>query len=284
MSYIKRKKSNILSLLSFLLTSTALILLFINCLGLFKSLRNPAIYTETNLLFKNDITLNLKTVKKEILKKPNETKQQYAVRLNEVIQHGIAHIFWDDEDVNKYYLKIPIWENYILFALSYSPFFDDCKRYHFSGYKKSIERGVGVCGDVALILSAILEENNIDTHIIAYDDHVITEVNIDKDNNTWWLFDPDFGVIIKHSLAELKKNPQLAKPFYIKKGYSEQRGDLLVSIYKTKPDVYDNVYSFGPTKAIVEQYSYYIIWIFPFILLILSKVITTINNHRKRLF
>ena len=277
----KKRKSIFLSLISFLLVITALTLFTLNIYGLFRSLRNPDIYTEKNLLSGNNSTLDLETFKKELSRKKNESDKKYAIRINEVVQKGIAHIDWNETDVTKYHLRIPVWENYILFALSFSPFFDDFKRYHFTDYQKSIERGVGICGDAAMVLSAILEKKNINTNIIAFKGHVINEVNINRTNKTWWLFDPYLGVVMQHNLTELTENPQLAKPFYLNKGYSTDRADELVSIYKSIPDVYEDVNSFGPTKALVERLSYRLIWIIPCILLIISALLSSKNKKRR---
>ena len=87
-------------------------LLIINIIGLFISLRNESIYKE-----KAGINLT----EKELYQRINKTvtdKKEYITHLNEAVHKGIAH-YWRDEGINKYNLRIPFYENYLLFLASY---------------------------------------------------------------------------------------------------------------------------------------------------------------------
>ena len=69
----------------------------------------------------------------------------------------IAH-YWRDEGINKYYLRIPFWENYLLYIASYiDP--EEYLKYEFYDYRRAIERGVGLCSQQAIIVSTWFDSN-----------------------------------------------------------------------------------------------------------------------------
>lgn len=249
---------------AYLLCCVGLFLLAVDVCGVFISLRVPQLSAAPNLRFSDDITLTHHEVKKALRKNDNESDQEYAIRINSIIQKGVAHIDWENVDPVQYRLRVPVWENYILYLMSFSPVFDDCQRYHFSDYKKGIERGVGLCGDAAVYMSGVMQSNHIKARIVAFDGHVINEINID--DGRWWVFDPDFGVIIPMSLDQMKNSLEQTLTYYKTAGYSDNDINVLKEIYKSEPTVYENVYAFGPTKYLVERISYVLIWVFPAIL------------------
>ena len=93
-----------------------LCLFVINIIGLFISLRNESIYKE-HTGFTDDIILS----EKELYHRINKAvinKKEYILNLNEAVNQGIAH-YWRDEGIDKYNIRIPIYENYLLFIASY---------------------------------------------------------------------------------------------------------------------------------------------------------------------
>ena len=91
-------------------------LFIINISGLFISLRNESIYQE-----KTGFTDDINLTEKELYHRINKTvidKKEYITNLNEAVNQGIAH-YWRDEGINKYSLRIPFYENYLLFIASY---------------------------------------------------------------------------------------------------------------------------------------------------------------------
>ncbi len=119
-------------------------LFIINIIGLFISLRNESIYQE-----KSGIHLT----EKELYHSINKTvmdKKEYITNLNEAVNQGIAH-YWRDAGINKYNLRIPFYENYLLFIASYlDP--EEYLKYEFYDYRRAIERGVGSCSQQAIIV------------------------------------------------------------------------------------------------------------------------------------
>ena len=142
-----------------------LFLLAINIIGLFKTMRNPDIYTEENTL-KNrisDITIKYPEIKKLLVKKPGESNEAFAVRINKVVNDGFSH-YWKEAGIDKYHIRVPLWENYLLFAASYiDP--KEYKKYEFSNYKKNLERGVGLCSSHSIVVKGVLKDHGIDANL-----------------------------------------------------------------------------------------------------------------------
>ena len=121
-----------------------ILLLAINVYGLFKSLRNPAIYDEEKTLHNRlgDITIKYPDIEKDFARHANESEKDFAIRMNTVVNKGMCH-YWKDDGVAKYNLRVPVYENYLLYAAAYiDP--KEYSKYEFSDYKKDLERGL-VC-------------------------------------------------------------------------------------------------------------------------------------------
>ena len=142
------------------------------------------------------------------------------------------------------------------------------ERYHFADYKRSLKRGIGVCGDHSMILSEILREKGIQNSIVAFDGHVVVEANIE---GSLWTLDPDFGVVIKSSFQSVKHQPGLIKSAYGGEGYSDSEIRALVSTYVNgHPKHFDGVRHFITKRYYFEQVSYYLIWLIPVLLILLA--------------
>ncbi|MBK8504614.1 MAG: hypothetical protein IPL46_21845 [Saprospiraceae bacterium] len=112
-------------------------LLGINTYGLFRSMRNPDIYSEEKTLRNRigDVTIEYPQIKQLLKRKEQESNKDFAVRINKVVNDGFAH-YWKAEGIDKYYLRVPLWENYLLYLASYiDP--KKYKQYEFSNYKKT---------------------------------------------------------------------------------------------------------------------------------------------------
>ncbi|VAW12781.1 hypothetical protein MNBD_BACTEROID01-544, partial [hydrothermal vent metagenome] len=116
-----------------------LFLLSINIFGLFKSMRNPALYTEEKTSRVNDVTIKWEDAKKAIARKPDESDKDFALRINDVVSKSMSH-YWKKEGLKKYYMQVPVWENYILYT---SSLFKKDKAYEFkeNKYIRNLERG-----------------------------------------------------------------------------------------------------------------------------------------------
>ena len=182
-----------------------------NIAGLFISLRNELIYQE-----KAGINLTEKELYQRINKKVSD-KKEYISNLNKAVKKGIAH-YWRDEGIDKYNLRIPFYENYLLFIASYlDP--EEYLKYEFYDYRKAIERGIGLCSQHAIIVSEILLEKNIPSFIIGLSGHVVLRAQADADRDQWWVLDPDYGVVIPYDIDIIENNPKIIRSFYTQAGY-----------------------------------------------------------------
>ncbi len=241
------------------------LLLILNLAGLFIPLRNPDIYTEPGALWKEDVTLSPEEFERLIPRREGESGLDYIKRANSLVNRAVAH-FWPNDGLLAYRLTVPPWENYILFIMRcVEP--EYFKRYEFSDWRRGAERGLGLCSQHAVILSAVLRDYNVDSYILALGGHVVVRARAEEG---WVIADPDFGVFIPHDIMEVMARPQIVKKYY--QG-AESRSKRPSSVYT--PERLAKIY--GPHGNVtsdklyylhsMERYSYAAIWILPLILI-----------------
>jgi hypothetical protein len=183
------------------------------------------------------------------------------------VQNRLAHIRdWKErfspEDV---YQLVPVWENYILYFMGKIKITPEYERYHFVSYKRSLERGIGLCGDHSMILTQLLKTKNIKSKILSFQrGHVITQVNFSNGQSV--MYDPDYGVEIPIHYSLAKENENLIKSIYIKAGYNERQANNMFRIYSATPKIFENTFSFMKKRYIMEYLSYFVKWMIPFLL------------------
>jgi len=244
-----------------------LFLLALNIFGLFRTMRNPDIYTEENIIKnrKNDITIRYPEVKKLLLKKPGESNEAFAIRINKVVNDGFCH-YWKDAGISKYHERVPAWENYLLFLASYiDP--KDYRKYEFSDYKKNLERGVGLCSSHSIVVKGVLNDYGIDASLWDIAGHVVVRANVDE--KKWIILDPDFGVVVPYDTAAIQDNPELVRPayqnmaaLYYPDAIEPYTTDHVVEIYGREGN---HVYT---VDNWFEYFSYWAIWIIPVLLML----------------
>lgn len=243
-----------------------LLLLIINIYGLFKTMRNPAIYTEEITLRNriNDVTLKYPEIKELLKRNDNETNIDFATRINKVVNDGFAH-YWKAKGIEKYHLRVPVWENYMLFAASYI-YPTRYKLYEFSNYKKNLERGAGLCSTHSTIVKGILLDNGIKAELLDVGGHHVV-VRAELNDTATYILDPDFGVVVPFDTAAISANPELVRaPYsslaalYYPDAKDPYTTEILVDIFGKRKYTYsiDNWF---------EYFSYWAIWILPFLLM-----------------
>ncbi len=252
--------------LSQILFVIGIVLLGIIILGLFKTMRNPEVHSEEITLRNrvNDITIPYPEIKELLKRKNNESNVDFAVRINKVVNDGFAH-YWKAAGTEKYHLRVPAWENYLLYAASYiNP--KKYERYEFSNYRKNLERGVGLCSTHSTIVKGILNENGIKAELLDVGGHHVV-VRAELNDTATYLLDPDFGVVVPHDTAALTVNPELARaPFanmaalYYPDAIEPYTTDYVVKIFGDKKHTYTISNWF-------EYFSYWAIWIIPVLLM-----------------
>ncbi len=253
--------------LSRALLALGVLLLGINIYGLFRSLRNPELYTLEHEIKNrlNDVVIRYPDIKKELQKKTGESDHDFAIRVNALVHNGFAH-YWKTKGIERFHMRVPVWENYMLWAASYiRP--ARYERYEFANYKKNLERGVGLCSSHSIVVKGILKEYGIKAELLDVGGrHVVVRAEIPNDSVL--LLDPDFGIVVPHDTAALTANPELARePYsrmadlYYKEAVDPYTTDLMVDIFGKHKHVY-NVSNW------FEGFSYWAIWILPALLIL----------------
>jgi len=244
-----------------------LLLLGINIFGLFKTMRNPAVYSEEKTIRNriNDITIKYPEILDQLKRKQNESNIDFAVRTNKVVNDGFIH-YWKTEGIDKYHERVPVWENYLLYAASYIDS-QKYKMYEFSNYKKNLERGVGLCSTHSTIVKGVLLDNGMKAELLDVGGHHVV-VRAELNDTVTYILDPDYGIVVPFDTAAITANPELVRVPYSKLAalyYPDAKDpyttDFLVEIFGHRKHVYsvDNWF---------ENFSYWAIWIIPFLLMV----------------
>jgi hypothetical protein len=254
-------------------------LTLVNFYGLTQNLRPDNIEIE-NLRFGDiDVSLNKEELLQSSKMLPNENPIDYSKRLTSVIANGIAHIHWERYDSSKFNQLVPIWENWTLYAMGKFSGIPEYERYHYSNPQKSMERGIGICGDASIIMSQVLKNSGIESKIISFPGHVMVAANI---QNQSFVFDPDFGVVLESSLKELNKNPELVDGAYSAVGHPVSDDNFFTRMFKEDYQVWDGVAHFITKKYYFEKLAYAIKWPIPIAMIIVSIwIILRSSSFRK---
>lgn len=242
-------------------------LLSLNIYGLFKTMRNPDIYTEVESLRNriDDIVIKYPDIKDMLERKPGESNVDFGIRVNEVVHDGFAH-YWKKEGAKKYYLRVPAWENYLLYMAAYvNP--KDYGRYEFSNYKKNLERGAGLCSSHSTIVKGVLMDNGIKAELLDVGGrHVVVRAELDDEAK--YILDPDYGIVVPADTAAITANPELVRaPYsnmaalYYPDAVDPYTTDFMVGIFGKELHVYS-------VDHLFEDFSYWAIWILPFLLML----------------
>ena len=241
-----------------LLFGIGFFLLILNISGFFLSMRNKNIYNEvTN--HGNKFSMSEKQFYKAI-KRGSESDEDYVIKVNNAVSESIAN-YWSDEGITKYNLRVPAFENYLLFLASFiNP--HDYKKYQFCNYKKAVERGVGLCSQKAIVVSEILRENGFDSKILGLDGHVVATVKFADGKE--WVVGPDYGVVIKQDIGTIEKNPEIVREYYEEKYKNTETLDLMVKFFgKEGNRVFNRAAEYCNYDN--ENLSYKLIWLIPIV-------------------
>lgn len=267
-----------MKILTKILLATGLVLLGLNIFGLFKSMRNPAVYSEEmnqrNRI--HDITIRYPEIIDMLRKEPDESDVDFGMRINKVVNDGFMH-YWKSEGIEKYHMRVPLWENYILYFASYmNP--EKYAKYEFSNYKKNLERGVGLCSTHSTIVKGVLLENGIKAELMDVGGHHVV-VRAELNDTAIYMLDPDFGVVVPHDTAAITANPELVRAHYSQMAslyYPDAKDpyttDILVDIFGDRKYTYE-------VEGNLEKFAYPAIWILPLLLILPFAISLIRKNH-----
>ena len=264
------KEDSLKAYLNFFLITLAMLLLLSNLYGVLHGMRVAENVVDYHVRFENDLQLSETETLEQLEKKNDEKNHEFMIRANGVISRGMLHFHnWNLSDPDEFAQRVPFTENYILNALGYLQGLPQFTRYHFVDYKKSIHRGIGLCGDHTMILSQILDNYDIENNLVVFEQgHVVLEVK-DKTLGTLVL-DPDFGVYVnlnKMGIEDFEIMP-LVLAAYSEAGYKQGDIDMIEHIYSGEQTLFPTVYSFMRMRYIFEPISYVLIWVLPLCLLV----------------
>ncbi len=149
--------------------------------------------------------------------------------MNDAVYRGVVH-YWPEtgEAVDRYRLRVPVYENYLLYLASYiRP--DYFEKYEFVSARKALERGIGLCSQQAMAVRGAMKRNGVPARIVLLSGHVVVTAEVDR--GEWWVLDPDYGVVIPKSISEIERDPEIIRPYYRAKGYGDRIIDELAAIY-----------------------------------------------------
>ncbi len=221
----------------------------------------------SDLRFENDLSLSAEETMEQLKRLPNESDAAFVQRSTLTIQAGLAHLDrWYDHNPEHYNQLIPFSENPLLNLLGRYSGLPQIERYHFSDYKRTIDRGIGLCGDHAIVLSSVLDENGIDNVLLSArgGGHIVVEVT-DK-SDAQGIYDADFGVSMPSLTQSSMTDPSVVQA-YSEAGYSSRELLAIQKIYSENFLQFDSVYHFMAKRFIFERLSYVFKWLFPLFLI-----------------
>ena len=257
-------------------------LIVINLYGFTQNLKPDGLTPDVLRFGVHDVSINHEDLKSRVKKRVDETDEQFSRRITYDLAAGIAHLKWLDFDPDEYHQRVPIWENYILYLVGILTSIPEFERYHFTNPQRSIERGIGICGDASMTLSSLLNENRINNKIVTIPGHVMVEAYT-KDKTL--LLDADFGVVLENGIAYYKSaTEELIAGFRSQLG-TEIKGELVVAkgVKAGEFKYWDGTAHFVTKKYYFEKAAYFMKWVIPFSLIGISFILFFITNDKTSL-
>jgi hypothetical protein len=253
------------------------LLLMVNLYGLNRDIRVDDFHNEY-LLFPNDQPTDFNISYLELIRRDNEDDIEFASRITKVVEKGLAHIHWIVYPEEQFNQLIPIWENYFLYFMGKYSGIPEYERYHFADYRRSLERGIGICGDASMVISQLLDKQGISNKILTFPGHVVVAASFK--NGKQYIFDADYGVIIPYALDEFASNSSEIAKLYSDAGYPRRDFLLFEKIYKENYEEWDGVEHFITNKYYFEKIAYWLKWPVPMLMILLAAFMFFNNRAR----
>lgn len=273
----------IVRILAYILFVLGLVLMCLNLYGLTQSVRRPGLgvddHAQLRFVPKNVWSYEKAITSIEELKQFSGNRRQLVEKTNSLVNTALIHPDWNNVDPVEYRQLIPAWENYFLYLLGQYSGLPQFERYHYADYKRSIRRGIGLCGDASMVMSSILDEVGIENRIVSFRGHVIVEY--EGEGGVMRLADPDFGVMLRADIAELTSKPSIIAADYLGAGYSRSEVNSLLRSYSSSYTLFDDTYHFMRKRYVFEYFSYVFKWVLP-LLLMLPILLVWMRSRRRQ--
>jgi hypothetical protein len=238
-----------------------LFLLFINAIGLTTGVRSSELVNETATYFVDDLSLSEGEFYDRLATLDANDRSAYLVALTKLVSQSVLH-YWQPEGMDRYNIRLPWSENYLLRAWSYidPKFF---AMYEFQDYRRALARGIGLCSQHAIIEAGILQEVGISARLVELHGHVVLTAEVDE--GQWWVLDPDYGLVIPMSLDAAEEHATEVAQRYGEAGFSDYDVDKVEEWFATRDNiVYDGgAQTYMPAIWLAEQMSYVVKWLLP---------------------
>lgn len=255
-------------------------LLSLNIMGSFKPLRPSNLNAEVMRFGEIDVTLTAEQLQQALERQPEESDAEYSRRLTLALAQGIAHVEWENYDPDLFHQRVPPWENYILYLMGVFSGIPEFERYHFSNPYRSIERGIGICGDVSMTLSSLLNEQSISNTIVTVPGHVMVQADIGGQS---LLLDADFGVVLPQGIEFYQEEPQTLALEYQRQLGRYNDGELMISNNLRNHGFrhWNGAKHFITKKYYFEKFAYFMKWAFPLALLMFAGFVYVKSKKAK---
>ena len=191
-----------------------LALFVINGIGMRLPLRSPDVDRYVDFAGSQRLGYEEAARALEKLSRSDLDRKALVTEATRIFHRGMAHIDLQDIRVHgleHYRMRVPVWENYLLWLLSYlKP--DTYRDYEFCSYPKALERGTGRCGQQSMALVGYLSEQGLDTGFVRLGGHTVATARVREDE--WYMLDADFGGVIPFGLATAEEEPARVLEFY----------------------------------------------------------------------
>lgn len=234
-------------------------LLFLNLIGVSTTLRNPDIMQEP-LKDNFDMEFSLEQFYAELdllSKNKNLNDSNKIVQATFLVNRSMAH-YWFSNKVTNYNIKIPVYENYLLFLLA-RIYPKRYLKYEFCNWKRAIERGVGLCSQHVIVEMGVLNKLGIKNRVVGLSGHIV--LTAEYQPNKWLIADPDFGVVVPVSIDSIQKNTAIIGNYYKRSGYNSDQTAFLIGVYGIEGNYTSDTYC--SNGALFEDVLYLLIWIIP---------------------
>jgi len=243
-----------------------LLLSFINVIGLTTGVRSSELMNETATYFVDDLSLSEDEFYAQLAALDANDRSTYLVALTKLISQAVLH-YWQPEGIDRYNIRLPWSENYLLRAWSYldPKFF---AMYEFQDHRRALARGIGLCSQHAIIETGILQEKGIPARLIELHGHVVLTAEVEDGH--WWILDPDYGLVIPMSLDAAEEHATEVAQLYGEAGFSDYDVDKVEEWFATRDNiVYDGgAQTYMPAIWLAEQVSYVAKWMLPPLLIL----------------
>ncbi len=181
-----------------------LLLLFVSSVGFLLSTKDDAL-SLVKSYSQYDVTLSLEHFTEDVERTKKETDSKYATRLTKELEQVMS--------VTPL-VRVPIWENYLLYAMSY---IDEANysHYQYFDYQRGLRRGAGDCGQHVIILLGLLQENGIQGDRVGLNGHIVAQITTESGNKL--LLAPQFGVILPFGIDEAPSERETIVKVYLKR-------------------------------------------------------------------